>query len=64
MERKEVLALATTLGLEFKKNISTKKLLDMIAIAMNSGFTEGAVISLKDKVFCGKSPITGKEVWK
>jgi hypothetical protein len=58
MERKALIALATKLGLEFKKNMSTDKLLELVAERMNE------VVKPVTKVFCGKSPITGKEVWK
>lgn len=59
MERPESIKLAEKLGLEFKKNISTKKLLEMIAEAMSK-----SIVAPKEKVYCGKHPSTGKEVWK
>lgn len=77
MERKALIALAIKLGLEFKKNISTKKLIEQVAEKMNEVIKplpdvdkpEGLSIDLKDmstlgKTFCGKSPITGEEIWK
>lgn len=62
MKREDLFRLAEKLDLEFKKNIATKKLLDMIAGKMNE-----TIVLAEDEiglVYCGKSPITGKEIWK
>ena len=62
MGRQELIALAESLGLEFKKNMASKKLLEMIAEKMNETIV-GKEPS-KGAVYCGKSPITGEDVWK
>ncbi len=67
MERKELIETATALKLDFKKNMKTDALkalvishIDKVNGMFNSAPEEWEV----EKVYCGKSPLDNKEIWK